>query len=440
MVASMILDSGGGELAGDIVDVISRNMDQAPVLLRLSEVRRILGASIEVTEIFRILKKLGFALIPEGQGDAEFSVQIPSWRLDVEREIDLIEEIARLHGYDKFANTLPAYSGAVVELPQAVADKTFRARALALGYNEALSLTFISHADAEMFSSAKVLELENPLSEEASVMRTSMAPGMLEMLAWNLNRDVEDVRLFEIGRVYEMRDERIERARACLGATLAAMTRWLPAEGVLDVSQHGNSSKPKEGLSGPPSESVEAFRSFKGDVENLLAAFACGELSFDRDTAEYFHRGRSARALVNGTPLVQFGQLADEAKVLRKLRQDVFLAEFDLERLHSLGLRTVKFAPLAKYPAVERDFSFVFGDEVEFETMRRAVMTLGISALREFKPVEIFRGGSIGDAKYSVLLRVKLQSNEATLRDDQIAAWAAEIVKALQALGGVQRA
>jgi phenylalanyl-tRNA synthetase beta chain len=218
------------------------------------------------------------------------------------------------------------------------------------------------------------------------------------------------------------------------------MTRWLPAEGVLDVSQHGNSSKPKEGLSGPPSESVEAFRSFKGDVENLLAAFACGELSFDRDTAEYFHRGRSARALVNGTPLVQFGQLADEAKVLRKLRQDVFLAEFDLERLHSLGLRTVKFAPLAKYPAVERDFSFVFGDEVEFETMRRAVMTLGISALREFKPVEIFRGGSIGDAKYSVLLRVKLQSNEATLRDDQIAAWAAEIVKALQALGGVQRA
>ena len=440
MVASMILDSGGGELAGDIVDVISRNMDQAPVLLRLSEVRRILGASIEVTEIFRILKKLGFALIPEGQGDAEFSVQIPSWRLDVEREIDLIEEIARLHGYDKFANTLPAYSGAVVELPQAVADKTFRARALALGYNEALSLTFISHADAEMFSSAKVLELENPLSEEASVMRTSMAPGMLEMLAWNLNRDVEDVRLFEIGRVYEMRDERIERARACLGATLAAMTRWLPDEGVLDVSQHGNSSKPKEGLSGPPSESVEAFRSFKGDVENLLAAFACGELSFDRDTAEYFHRGRSARALVNGTPLVQFGQLADEAKVLRKLRQDVFLAEFDLERLHSLGLRTVKFAPLAKYPAVERDFSFVFGDEVEFETMRRAVMTLGISALREFKPVEIFRGGSIGDAKYSVLLRVKLQSNEATLRDDQIAAWAAEIVKALQALGGVQRA
>src|SRR5208337_2796762 len=114
-------------------------------------------------EIFRILKKLGFGLIPEGQQDAQFRVQIPSWRLDVEREIDLIEEIARLHGYDKFPNTLPAYRGAVVELPRAAMDKTLRHRALALGYNEAVSLTSISNNDAEMFSSASVLELENPL-------------------------------------------------------------------------------------------------------------------------------------------------------------------------------------------------------------------------------------------------------------------------------------
>ena len=132
-------------------------------------------------------------------------MQIPSWRLDVEREIDVIEEIARLHGYDKFENTLPAYSGAVVELPHAAMDATLRERALALGYNEAVSLTFISHADAEKFSASdavKVLELENPLSEEASVMRTSLAPGMLDMLAWNLNRDVAEARLFEMGSVY----------------------------------------------------------------------------------------------------------------------------------------------------------------------------------------------------------------------------------------------
>ena len=428
LVAALILESGGGELVGGAIDVVSKQIDLAPVVLQVSEVRRILGGNLDTGEIFRILKKLGFTLIPEGQGDAEFRVLIPSWRLDVEREIDVIEEIARLHGYDKFKNTLPAYSGAVVELPNAAMDATLRARALALGYNEAVSLTFISHADAERFSSASVLELENPLSEEASVMRTSMAPGMLDMLAWNLNRDSENVRLFEIGRVYEMQSqERVEPARACLGASLKAVKGSLAVGGTLDVSKDEHAA------------AAEAFRGFQGDVENLLAAFSCGGLSFDRETAEYFHPGRSARALMDGAVVGQFGQIADSVKLERKLRQDVFLAEIDLERLHAIGLRTVRFAPLGKYPAVERDFSFVFGDEVEFEAMRRAVMGLGLSALRSFAPVEIFRGGSIAAGKYSILLRVRLQSDEGTLRDEQIAQWSGRIVAALEAAGGVQR-
>jgi phenylalanyl-tRNA synthetase beta chain len=122
------------------------------------------------------------------------------------------------------------------------------------------------------------------------------------------------------------------------------------------------------------------------------------------------------------------------------LRQDVFLAEIDLERLHERGLRAVKCAPLAKYPAVERDFSFVFSDAVEFAAMLRAITALGIRELRSFEPVEIFRGGSIGAGKYSILLRTKLQSDVGTLRDEQIAAWSAQIVTALQGLGGMQRA
>ena len=428
LVAALILQSGGGDLVGNPIDVVSRTIDTAPVVLRLSEVHRILGGNLNAGEIFRILKKLGFGVIPEGQADAQFRVHIPSWRLDVEREIDVIEEIARLHGYDKFENTLPPYRGAVVDLPHAAMDAAVRERALALGYDEAVSLTFISHADAEKFSSAAVLELENPLSHEASVMRTSLAPGMLDMLAWNLNRDSESVRLFEIGRAYEMRGgERIESARACLGATMAAVSGSLPVNGALDVSK------------GEQAAAAEAFRGFKGDVENLLAAFACREATFDRETADYFHPGRSARALMDGVAVVQFGQIAESVKAERKLRQDVFLAVVDLEQLHAQGLRKAKFAPLAKYPAVERDFSFVFDDDVEFEAMRRTVMGLGIAELREFMPVEIFRGGSIAGGKYSILLRVRLQSDAATLRDEQIGQWSAEVVAALAGLGGVQR-
>jgi len=512
LVAQMILESGGGELVGDVVDVVSRPMDQAPVVLRVSEVRRILGGKLDAGEIFGLLKRLGFTLIPEGQGDvqedvqedAQFRVHIPSWRLDVEREIDVIEEIARLHGYDKFENTLPAYSGAVVELPHAEMDAAFRSRALALGYNEALSLTFISHADAERFeagsgfpSAAKavgesvdtarlksgpsqtdpelksgashsarglksgrsnpahglesgasysalglesgspqltrVLELENPLSEEASVMRTSLAPGMLDMLAWNLNRDVAEARLFEVGAVYGLSgwlsEERVEPKRACLGATAAAVRSALPAGGALDVSKDEHAA------------AAEMFRGFKGDVENLLAVFA-GEVSYDRETAEYFHPGRSARAVMDAIVVAQFGQLHPEVSAKRKLRQDVFLAEFDLEALYGNGLRAVRFRPLGKYPALERDFSFSFSNSVSFDQMQRAVNSLHIAELRSFQPAEIFRGGStvfVNPNFYSILLRVTFQSNERTLREEEVVQWSGKIVTALTSLGGSLR-
>jgi phenylalanyl-tRNA synthetase beta chain len=435
LVAQMILESGGGQLIGDIVDVVSKAIDTAPVVVHVNEVRRVLGGSVDAGLIFQLLKRLGFTLVPDGQEDAQFRVHIPSWRLDVEREIDVIEEIARLHGYDKFANTLPAYSGAVVELPYAVMQSTLRSRVLALGYNEALSLTFISHADAEKYSSlaagfsagAKVLELENPLSEEASIMRTSLAPGMLDMLAWNLNRDVAEARLFEIGSVYELpRDAHEEPRRACLGATASAVRSTLPTSGVLDVSKDEHAA------------AAETFRGFKGDVESLLAAFA-GDVCYDRETAEYFHPGRSARARVNGAVVAQFGQIHPEVAAARKLRQDVYLAEFDLDVLYRNGLRPVKYMSLGKYPAVERDFSLIFAGEISFEQMRKAVAGLSIAELRDFRPVEIFRGGSIATGKYSVLLRVRLQSPDRTLRDDEVAQWSARIVAALSELGGMQR-
>jgi len=298
-----------------------------------------------------------------------------------------------------------------------------------------LSLTFISHADAERFSlsaaGAKVLELENPLSEEASVMRTSLAPGMLDMLAWNLNRDVAEARLFEMGSVYELSDgpqgeARREPRRACLGATAAAVRSSLSVGGALDVSK------------GEHAVATETFRGFKGDVENLLAAFG-GDVSYGRETAEYFHPGRTARVRVNGVVVAQFGQIHPEVVEARKLRQDVFLAEFDLEQLYRLGLRPVKFAALGKYPAVERDFSFVFGDDISFEQMQGAATGLKIAELREFLPVEIFRGGSIAAGKYSALLRVRFQSGERTLREDEVVRWSERIVAVLTGLGGAQR-
>ncbi|PYX28651.1 MAG: phenylalanine--tRNA ligase subunit beta [Acidobacteria bacterium] len=415
-VAELILNSGGGELIGGVIDVIARTLDLAPIELDRREVKRILGEELSDLEISRILTRLGFVLMA-GHENA-YLVQIPSWRLDVEREIDLIEEIARLHGYDKFANTLPAYSGEVVEQPHAVKDTKLRTSLLALGYHETISLTFISKEDARRFSPAAAVELANPISDEASVMRTSMLPGMLNMLAYNLNRGTEDVRLFEAGNVFEaVGDKTVELKRLCIGATGSAV--------------QGSVHQPARPLS---------FFNVKGDVEDLLAPFASWTLYCDAEAADYYHPGRSARVVMDGATVAQFGQLHPDMAAARKIRQDVFAGEIFLDRLYQHDLRQVRYEALPRFPAVERDFSFVFDDTVVFEAIRQSVLGLGIPELRSFVPMEIFRGDKVGAGKYSILLRAKFQSGERTLREDEVAQWSGQISKALEGLGGVQRA
>ena len=418
-VAVRLLESAGGELDGGAIDVVARQVDLAPVALHLSEVHRILGEKLETNEIFRILQQLGFELMPERGGDPDFTVHIPSWRLDVEREIDLVEEIARLHGYDKFANTLPAYAGAVVEVPDAEKDLKLRSSLLALGYDEAVSLTFISHEDAETFSSAPVVELANPQSEEASVMRSSLVPGMLNMLAYNLNRGADRVRLFEAGSIFEATDSgTAEPKRICMGATSPPSAKNAEGWGTQDGG----------------------FFDLKGDVENLLQAFQHQTLTYDAQTSEYYHSGRSARALMDGALVAQFGQVHPDVAARRKLRQSVFVAELYVDRLYQQGLRVVRYQPLPRYPAVERDFSFVFDDAATFEQIQRAVIALGLAELRSFIPVEIFRGGNVPAGRYSLLLRARFQSAERTLREEEVAQWSAQIIKALESLGGKLRA
>jgi len=426
-VAELILASGGGTLVGDVIDVIARKLDLAPVELDLREVQRILGGKLSTIEISRILTRLGFAML--AGGEERYLIHIPSWRLDIEREIDVIEELARLHGYDKFPNTLPAYSGEVRELPDAYKDVRLRSSLLALGYNETISLTFVSKEDARRFSTASELDLANPISDEASVMRTSMVPSMLNMLAYNLNRGSDNVRLFESGNVFEasgadskLVEKSLELKRISIGAT-----------GNVDAEV-------VRGL--VPSAAARPFSFFdlKGDIESLLAPFSHWTLYYDAQTADYYHPGRSARAVLDGATVAQFGQIHPDVAAARKLRQDVFVAEIYLDRLYQHDLRQVRYDALPRFPAVERDFSFVFDDGVEFEKIHQSVTGLGIAELRSFVPVEVFRGEKVGVGKYSILMRARLQSSERTLRDDEVAQWAGRIAKALEGLGGVQRA
>jgi phenylalanyl-tRNA synthetase beta chain len=298
-----------------------------------------------------------------------------------------------------------------------------RSSLLAVGYNETISLTFISKDDARRFSSVPELDLANPLSDEASAMRTSMVPSMLNMLAYNLNRGNDNVRLFESGNVFEAAGEKaLEAKRLSLGAT-----------GNVDAEV-------VRGLAPGASARPFSFFDLKGDIETLLAPFHQWTLYYDTKTPDYYHPGRSARAILDGATVAQFGQIHPDVAAGRKLWQDVFVAEIYLDRLYQHDLRSIRYEALPRFPAVERDFSFVFDDKVEFEKIYQNVTGCEIPELCSFVPAEVFRGEKVDAGKYSILMRAKFQSSEHTLRDDEVARWAAQITKALEGLGGVQRA
>ncbi|ABF39723.1 phenylalanyl-tRNA synthetase beta subunit [Candidatus Koribacter versatilis Ellin345] len=409
-VAELILETAGGKLEGEKIDAIARKIEPRTVQLRRSEVKRHLGLDLPEQEIERILRRLGFGV------DGE-TVTIPSWRLDVEREIDVIEELARIHGYNNFPNTLPSFAGGVIELPDEQKRARVREILLALGYNEAISLTFASKEDAAQFGGGEPLAIANPLNEEQGYLRTSLLPGMLGMIAYNLNRGNTDVRLFESGDVFEKTGERFEeRRRLCFAATGNS----------IEASVH---TKAK----------ATDFFDLKGDVEDLLAAFTKRTVYFDTLVPEYYHPGRAARIVLDGATVGYVGQLHPSVADVRKLKQDVYLAEILQERLFQHDLKAPRFTAISRYPAVERDFSFVFDDAVTFDRVREAVEALGITEMTSFQAVEIFRGGSVPAGKYSFLVRAAFQSAERTLRDEEVANWSGQIIKALEILGGALR-
>jgi phenylalanyl-tRNA synthetase beta chain len=182
------------------------------------------------------------------------------------------------------------------------------------------------------------------------------------------------------------------------------------------------------------------FFHLKGDVEQLLAAFASEGVTYDRQVPAWLHPGRSARAVLNGKTLAVFGQLHPEVAAERKLKQPVLVAELFVEELYALSLRRPAYAAVSKYPAVERDFSLVLADTLEFDAIRHKLEALKITELIEVLPAEVFRGGSLAAGTYSLLLRVCFQSAERTLRDDEINLWSQQIVKSVEELGGTLRA
>jgi phenylalanyl-tRNA synthetase beta chain len=361
-----------------------------------------------------------------GKNGAAWQVTLPSWRLDLEREIDLIEEVARVYGYNRFANTLPEFGEGVRALPWAEMEATVRSTLLAAGFHEAISSTFCSAAEGALTAPqpALVVPLGNPLSEEAGVLRPSLVPGMLTMVAGNLNRDVNDVRLFELGTVFNgaasnsVGDKVDERPALAFG-----VVGVLPEESALHAGR------------------AIDFHDVKGVVEQVVSRFEMRGMYFDRLpadaglTPQWLHPYRAARVVADGVTVGWFGQLHPREATARKIKDAVLVGELNLDRLYKLPLRRPIAREISRYQPVRRDFSLVLDESINWETIDRAMAGLQIPELVEWRVREVFRDARLGGHEYALLLGATFQAPDRTLREEELQKFQAQVVEAVGKAG-----
>jgi phenylalanyl-tRNA synthetase beta chain len=430
-IVTRILLANGGHIEGDLVDKRvpareARTASRQPITLALSEVHRILGATRDrepITSSFveATLRSLGCTLSSNSSQAPAWQVNLPSWRLDLERDIDLVEEIARVYGYNRFANTLPAVGEGVKALPWAEAESVVRTTFLAAGFHEAIASTFCSAADAALTAPipSQVVPIGNPLNDEAGVLRPSLLPGMLAAVAGNLHRDVSDVRLFELGTVFSGTTEKVDE-RPALAFAAAGM---FP-----DVSALH------------PSRAIE-FHDVKGVVEQILARFQMRTVYFDRFPPDaglapgWLHPYRSARVVAEGLTVGWFGQLHPSQAAARKIKDAVLVGEIYIDRLYRLPLRKPSARDISRFQPVRRDFSLVLDQSISWEHIDKALASTQIPELVEWRAGEVFRDGRLAPHEYSLLVSATFQAPDRTLREEEIQSFQSRIIQAVNHAG-----
>lgn len=437
--AALIRELAGAEVSAGVVDLYPARREPLALELSRKELLRVMGAGVPDREIEAILRALGFAPQPgdrmQGSSDAplaRWQCRQPSWRQDVTREVDLIEEVARHYGLDKFPPRLHPAKQPAARLPHAEAEDRLRERLIGLGYREIVSIPLVNEGEDALFRKGDPVpaRVANPLAEDASVLRSNGLVSMAHALAWNLNRGQRDLRLFEIGRAYRLVNNAPEETRiVTIGAT--GMAR---PQGVSESARE------------------YSFADLKGDLDQI--GDLAGGFRWNGETLPWQHPARAGNLSIAQTYAVQVsgrivhrtnipngpdvgcaGELGRGVADRFKLRQNVFLAELALDPFFSayhFAMDSRKYHPISRYPAVERDFSLILPDGTAFAAVRETISALRIPEVISIDAVDLFRGRNIPTGKFSLLVRVTFQSQETTLTDAQLNDFSSRIIASLQ--------
>lgn len=443
--AALICEIAGGASVGDAIDVRLKEFTPPVVNFRPRRFANLTGLRVETREAVRILRALGFTsheamtdsdetitrddasdIAPD---EAGIAFRAPTWRVDIEREEDLIEEVARHTGYDQIATELPASSVAGEYRAGEERVRAARRALVGCGYTEAINFSFIDAGGDDRFQfllslgvgeegdAGGFVSLDNPIVEGAERMRPTLLAGLLEAARHNFNHGTRDVRLFETGRVFarassEDGTENRPRERDALAiiATGGALEAGLAvARRELD------------------------FYDLKGALEAMAEAMNTRPLSFEAaDDVRHLRAGQAARILLDGAVVGTIGLLADTLAQAYKFRQRVFVAEVDFDSLIAAQTGAARYMPLARFPSVVRDASFITNRRVSFDRVRRAVLDLNLDNCRRVELVDVYEGGNLPEDARSITLRVEYRADDRTLRDEEVDEMQARVVGALE--------
>jgi phenylalanyl-tRNA synthetase beta chain len=397
--AALIQQVSGGRVLRGVIDVYPAPFQAARASLRRQRIRAFLGAPVPDEAVERIFAALGFALTATVDG---WDAVAPSFRVDITNEEDLLEEVARHYGYDNFPPTLPPFAGSGSGLTYEREERQLRNLLSSFGYSEIYGLSFTDEATEREFGhAAEPVRLLNPMSEDWTLLRSSLVSSVLRAIEWNVHRGNRDLQLFELGKVYRSGSEKRTLVLAATGA----------------IRQKSVHETPRE----------FDFYDVKADVEAILREFDVDSTAGREDLARYYHPGRAARL----GPAAVAGELHPDFAASIKPRQRVYIAELDVDTIiRSRRLRQAATPP--KEPSIRRDLSVLLDRRITYESVRRIIEEAGIAELIRFEPFDRLDRGAFADSRYSLSISFVYQSPERTLTGEEVEAFDRKILGLLE--------
>lgn len=400
-VAELIHEIGGGTIVDGFIDVYPNKIFPKEVILRYSRLLKILGYEIEKEKVKEILTRLGIEIINENENS--LSCSIPTFRPDVEREIDLIEEIARIYGYENIPTVEKISTTLSTKIDESKFLENLREIFVALGFNEMINTTLASEKNALL--TGEPIKLLNPQTEEMAVLRTSLIQGALETLRRNIFAGEKNLKLFEFGKVFAKKSDAIENfsdfeeiEKGIIIITgKSIQSEWYSADKFCD------------------------FYDLKGYVNSLLKKINLDSVLFD----SYYHSGNNIfdyyfeKKSKNG--LVGFGGKVSKTLLGNfDIDQDVYLFEFSVDVLKTIEVSENKFKELLRFPKVNRDFAFIFDKSISNDEVKIFVKQKASSLLKSIKLFDIFESINLGENKKSMAYSLEFFDMSRTLTEEEV--------------------